>query len=41
LILVIRKQQGASSCEAYLKTLFPSVEKVAQHKGFRILIAKK
>lgn len=41
LVLVIRKQQGAESVEAYLKTLFPSVEKVAQKKGFRILIAKK
>jgi len=41
LILVIRKQQGADSCQRYLETLFPVVEKVAQHKGFRILIAKK
>ena len=41
LILVIRKQQGADSCQSYLETLFPVVEKVAQHKGFRILIAKK
>ena len=41
LVIVIRKQQGAESVEAYLKTLFPSVEKVAQHKGFRVLIAKK
>ncbi len=41
LILVIRKQQGAPSVEAYLKTIFSSVEKVAQKKGYRILIAKK
>ena len=41
LILVIRKQQGAPSCQRYLETLFPKVEVVAQHKGFRILIATK
>ena len=41
LILVIRKQQGASSCFDYLRTLFPNVEMVAKHKGYRILIAKK
>ena len=41
LILVIRKAQGAPSCKRYLETLFPSVEMVAQHKGYRILIAKK
>lgn len=41
LIIVIRKQQGAESCEAYLKTLFPKVEKVAQKKGYRILVATK
>ena len=41
LILVIRKKQGAESCEAYLRTLFPEVTKVASKKGFRILIAKK
>ena len=41
LILVIRKQQGAASCQDYLKTLFPKVECVAQHKGYRILIATK
>ena len=41
LVLVIRKQQGAASCQRYLETLFPKVEVVAQHKGFRILIATK
>lgn len=41
LVLVIRKQQGAASCQRYLETLFPHVEVVAQHKGFRILIATK
>ena len=41
LILVIRKAQGAPSCQRYLETLFPSVSVVAQHKGYRILIAKK
>ena len=41
LILVIRKQQGAASCQDYLKTLFQKVECVAQHKGYRILIATK
>jgi len=39
LILVIRKKQGAESAEAYLKTLFPKVEKLAQKKGFRVLSA--
>lgn len=41
LILVIRKAQGAPSCQRYLETLFPSVSCVASHKGYRILIAKK
>ena len=41
LILVIRKAQGADSCQRYLETLFPSVSRVAQSKGYRILIAKK
>ena len=41
LVLVIRKQQGAASCQRYLETIFPKVEVVAQHKGFRILIATK
>ena len=41
LILVIRKQQGAPSCQRYLETLFSEVSMVAQHKGYRILIAKK
>ena len=39
LVIVIRKKQGAESAEAYLRTLFPKVERVAQSKGFRILIA--
>lgn len=41
LILVIRKAQGAPSCQRYLETLFSEVSVVAQHKGYRILIAKK
>ena len=41
LILVIRKQQGAESCTRYLETLFSKVEKVAQKKGYRIIIATK
>lgn len=41
LILVIRKQQGASSCQEYLKTIFKEVEVVKSKKGYRILIAKK
>ena len=41
LVIVIRKQQGAESAEAYLKTLFPKVERAAQKKGFRVLIATK
>ncbi len=41
LILVIRKAQGAPSCQRYLETLFPSVSVLASHKGYRILIAKK
>jgi len=41
LIIVIRKAQGAPSCMEYLKTLFPSVEKVAQKKGYWILVATK
>lgn len=41
LLLVIRKQQGASSCQEYLKTIFKEVEVVKSKKGYRILIAKK
>ncbi|MDY6094031.1 MAG: methyltransferase [Candidatus Enteromonas sp.] len=41
LVIVIRKQQGAESAEAYLKTLFSKVERAAQKKGFRVLIATK
>jgi len=41
LILVIRKQQGAESCERYLRTLFKDVNKVAQKKGYRVYIARK
>lgn len=41
LILVIRKQQGASSCQEYLKTIFKEVEVVKSKKGYCILIAKK
>lgn len=41
LILVIRKQQGASSCQEFLKTIFKEAEVVKSKKGYRILIAKK
>ncbi|MDY5441029.1 MAG: methyltransferase [Candidatus Enteromonas sp.] len=41
LVIVIRKQQGAESAETYLRTLFSKVERVAQRKGFRVLIATK
>ena len=41
LVLVIRKQQGAPSCQRYLETLFSKVEVLCQHKGYRILIATK
>lgn len=41
LILVIRKQQGAESCQKYLQTIFKEVEVVKSKKGYRILIAKK
>lgn len=41
LILVIRVKQGAPSCERFLQTLYPKVEKKAQKKGYRILIATK
>ena len=41
LILVIRKKQGADSCQEYLESLFSSVEKVASKKGYRVLIARK
>jgi len=41
LILVIRKAQGAPSCQRYLETLFKEVTVAASHKGYRILIAKK
>ncbi len=39
LYLVIRKQQGADSCERYLKTLFPAVERLERSGGFRVLRA--
>ena len=41
LIIVIRKAQGEPSCLEYLKTLFAHVEKVAQKKGYWIIIATK
>ncbi len=41
LILVIRKAQGAPSALEYLKTLYASVEKIAQKKGYWILVATK
>lgn len=39
LYLVIRKQQGAESCIAYLKTLFSSVEKLDRSGGFWVIKA--
>ena len=41
LILVIRKAQGAPSAMEYLKTMYSSVEKVAQKKGYWIIVATK
>ena len=41
LFLVIRKQQGAESCLRYLKTLYPSVEKLDRSGGFWVLEARK
>jgi len=41
LILVIRKKQGAESCQEYLESLFTSVERIAAKKGYRVLIARK
>ena len=37
LYLVIRKQQGADSCEKYLKTLFEEVEILDRSGGFRVM----
>ena len=39
LYLVIRKQQGAESCIRYLRTIFPSVEKLQRSGGFWVLKA--
>ncbi len=41
LIIVIRKQQGAESAEKYLRTLFPKVERIAQRKSYRVIVATK
>ena len=39
LYLVIRKQQGAESCEKYLKTLFADVQRIARESGYWVLQA--
>ena len=39
LIVVIRKQQGAASTLTHLQTLFSTVERVTQRKGYEILRA--
>ena len=41
LYLVIRKQQGADSCERYLKTLYADVERLDRSGGFRVLRARE
>ena len=41
LFLVIRKQQGAESCIKYLKTIYPSVEKLDRSAGFWVIEARK
>lgn len=41
LILVIRKQQGADSCQRYLESLFRKVEAASKAKGYRVYIATK
>ena len=37
LYIVIRKQQGAESAEKFLKTLYPSVERIAREKGYWVI----
>lgn len=37
LYIVIRKQQGAESAEKYLKTIYPSVDRIAREKGYWVL----
>lgn len=39
LYLVIRKQQGAESCEKYLKTLYSDVSRIARESGYWVLRA--
>ncbi len=41
LCLVIRKQQGAESCVAYLKTLFHQVDTLKKSGGFWVLCARE
>lgn len=41
LIIVIRKQQGAESALAYLRTLFPKVEVIASKKGYKVISSTK
>lgn len=37
LYIVIRKQQGAESAEKYLKSIYPSVNRIAREKGYWVL----
>jgi 16S rRNA (guanine1207-N2)-methyltransferase len=41
LIIVIRKQQGASSAEAHISSLFNRTEVIASKKGYRVIKATK
>ncbi|MBR6028500.1 MAG: methyltransferase [Clostridia bacterium] len=41
LYVVIRKQQGAESCQKHLRTLCGDVERVARDKGFWVLRARE
>lgn len=41
LTIVIRKEQGAPSVLAHLKTIFPSVEVLARKKGYYVIQAKR
>ena len=41
LTIVIRKEQGALSVLAHLKTIFPSVEVLAHKKGYYVIQAKR
>jgi len=41
LCIVIRKQQGAPSCKAFLTELFGNCETIARGSGFHILLSRK